>query len=170
VEGIAKRAIIRTTNMATFASSVFGANGVGFWELNDNFIDTFTPEDEPLQREPGRLYLDLKTQIYASAISQPIGESTRRGVQEFASPFGSSTKEELLEYLFPHDVDEFLLSRHPERPLTPSEEEFILLFNMRRDYLMDASSDIITEKHVWEDFLLSLSTHLNSDYGALIVS
>jgi hypothetical protein len=165
-----QRATIRITNLATFASSVFGGGGVSFYELNDNFIDTFTPEAEHLQKEPGRLLLDLKTQIYTSAISQPVKEGTREDLQQFISPFGTSTKEELLGYLFPHDMNDLLLSRHPKIPLSSNELEFIGTFNMRRNYLLNTPSDAIIQQFSWEDFLLCLSTHLGAEYRTLIVS
>jgi len=167
----AKRGTIRITNLATFVSSVFGANGVGFFELNDHFIDTFTPEDEPLHKEPGQLYLDLKTQIFASGVAQsPPQENPAGSVQgEHSTPVEPSTRDELLEYLFPQDVEDILHSRHPETPLTPIELDFCVEFTTRREYLMNASIESITEKHIWEDFLLSLSAHLSSEYSALIV-
>ena len=165
-----QRATIRITNLATFASSVFGGSGVSFYELNDNFVDTFAPEGEHLQTEPGRLLLGLKTQIYTSAVSQPVRDGAGEDLQQFVSPFGTSTKAELLGYLFPHDMDNLLLSRHPRTSLSSSELEFMGEFKIRRQYLLNTPSAAVIQQYSWEDFLQCLSAHLGAEYRALIVS
>ena len=121
------RATIRTTNLATFVASVFGGQDVGFYGLNDHFIDTFTPEGESLKRVPSELFLNLKTQMYLSAVSQEEQERT---------------KEDLLEDIFPLDLEGVLAVRHPETPLSRSELTCIESSNTRRQYLMNQSSDI----------------------------
>lgn len=123
----AHRATIRTTNLATFVSSVFGGQDVGFYELNDHFIETFVPDGEEVPKEPGILYLNLKTQMYLSAISQEE--------QELA-------KEEVLDDLFPPDLEEKLLARHTGMALTSNEMEFLEEVKIRRDYLQNATSDL----------------------------
>lgn len=164
----AQRTTIRITNLATFLSSIFGGGSVGFYALNDNFIDAFTSEDEPLHKEQGDLYLSLKTQIFMSATAQPL--KTNKGPQEYVSPSGTSTKQELLEYLFPHDIDELLRGRHPEHPPTSSEVDFVKTSCARRDDLLNAAGDASIESVSWEEFLLSLSAHLSLEYKSLIVS
>ena len=121
------RTTIRTTNLATFVASVFGGQDVGFYALNDRFIETFTPDGEPLEKVPGELFLNLKTQMYLSAVSQEEQERT---------------KEDILEDLFPLNFEDNLIDRHPETPLSQSELIFIELLQARREYLMDQPSDI----------------------------
>ncbi|KAF4633020.1 hypothetical protein G7Y89_g5099 [Cudoniella acicularis] len=152
------RSTIRTTNLATFVSSVFGGQDVGFYELNDHFIVIFTPEGEPLGREAGQLYLNLKTQMYLSASSQE--EQDR-------------TKEDILEDLFPLSIDQIVSARHPGQPLAQSELDFIKDCNSRREYLMAEPSDAesilrLSEMFAWEDFLRRLSAHLNQAYEPLL--
>jgi hypothetical protein len=168
------RATIRTTNLATFVSSVFGGQDVGFYELNDHFIETFTPDGAPLERDPGELYLNLKTQMYLSAVSQEEQERT---------------KEDILEDLFPVGIDELLAGRHLESPLSQNELDFIDSSKHRREYLMNEPSDAdsiretpcqhkgidadtiteaLSEKYAWEDFLRNLSAHLSQAYEPLI--
>lgn len=121
------RATIRTTNLATFVSSVFCGHDVGFIELNDHFIKTFTPDGAPLEKEPGELYLNLKTQMYLSAVSQEEQERTR---------------EDILEDFFPNGIEELLEDRHLDTPLTDTEIEFVKSFNSRRDFLANAPIDV----------------------------
>jgi protein TBF1 len=123
----AHRATIRTTNLATFVSSVFGGQDVGFYELNDHFIETFVADGEELQKEPGMLYLNLKTQMYLSAISQEEQEMTR---------------EEILDDLFPADLKEMLLARHSGTALSSDEMEFLKEAKTRRDYLQNETGDV----------------------------
>lgn len=121
------RATIRTTNLATFVSSVFGGQDVGFYELNDHFIETFTPNGEPLRKVPGELFLNLKTQMYLSAVSQEEQERT---------------KEDILEDLFPLNLEDVLAGRHLEIPLAQSELKFVESSKARREYLMNQPSDV----------------------------
>lgn len=120
------RATIRTTNLATFVSSVFGGQDVGFYELNDHFIETFVPDGGELQKEPGSLYINLKTQMYLSAVSQEEQERS---------------KEETLDDLFPASLADTLRARHPGTDLTPSEVDFVNEANARREYLQTDSGD-----------------------------
>jgi hypothetical protein len=121
------RATIRTTNLATFVSSVFGGQDVGFYELNDHFIETFTPDETPLQNVPGELFLNLKTQMYLSAVSQEEQERA---------------KEDILEDLFPLNFEDTLAARHLESPLSQTEIQFLESSKARREFLMNQPSDI----------------------------
>ncbi|KAH8803279.1 telomere repeat binding factor-domain-containing protein [Xylogone sp. PMI_703] len=152
------RATIRTTNLATFMSGIFGGQDVGFYELNDQFIDSFTPEGAAFEKEPGQLYLNFKTQMYLSAVSQEEQEKS---------------KEEVLDELFPTNMDQILLARHPEVQLSQSELDFIQNAKSRRDYLMTEGGDIdaiqaLSERFSWEDFLRSLNSYLRETYDSLI--
>jgi len=73
------------------------------------------------------LYLNLKTQMYLSAISQEEQEMTR---------------EEILDDLFPADLEDTLLARHSGTALTPDEMEFLKEAKMRRDYLQNETGDV----------------------------
>lgn len=121
------RSTIRTTNLATFVSSVFGGQDVGFYELNDHFIETFTSDGSELQKEPGMLYLNLKTQMYISAISQEEQERS---------------KDDILDDLFPSSLDEILRARHPGQDLTSGEVEFVNEARARRDMLQTETLNI----------------------------
>lgn len=100
---------------------------MGFYELNDHFIETFTPDGEPLQQGPSELFLNLKTQMYLSAVSQEEQERT---------------KEDMLEDLFPINLEDILASRHPETELSQSELNFVASSKTRREYLMNQPSDV----------------------------
>lgn len=126
IEAPAQREIIRTTNLATFVSGVF-AGDVGFYELNDHFIETFVPVGDFLSQEQGQLFLDLKTQVYISALSQEEQERTN---------------EETLFEMFPDDIGSLLAMRHPEKSLSQTELEFIDELKKRRQYLTMESRDI----------------------------
>lgn len=121
------RATIRNTNVATFAASVFGSNDIGFYEMNDHFIDIFTPEGEALGAQACDLYLNLKTQMYVSSLMQE--EQDR-------------TKEDILEDLFPPALRETIASRRSSTQLTESELNFLNMCKTRRDYFMNEPSNV----------------------------
>lgn len=62
----AHRETIKKANMATFVSSVFGSQDVGFYHLNENFLDTFIADGNRMLKNQAHLFLDLKTQAYIS--------------------------------------------------------------------------------------------------------
>jgi hypothetical protein len=120
------RETIRTTNLATFVASVFSGE-VGFYELHDHFIETFTPDGEPLNKEPGELYLSLKTQMFFSAL---LSEDADR------------TKDELLEDLFPEGIEDLLDERSLETHLSKTELDFVEKCRARREYLSNTITDM----------------------------
>lgn len=102
---------------------------MGFYELNDHFMESFVPDGGELQKEPGQLYLNLKTQMYLSALSSEEQEKTT---------------EETLNDLFPANLAEILRARHPQMELTQAELEFINDSNARKQYLQNDSGDETT--------------------------
>ena len=121
------RSTIRTANLATFVSSIFAGQDVQFYELNDHFVDTFTADGQPLQKEPGELYLNLKTQMYLSAVQQEEQEQTR---------------EDILDELFPPNLEDILRTRRYGEPLSQDEVQFIHNCTSRRNHLAGAPTDI----------------------------
>jgi len=100
---------------------------VGFYELNDNFRESFTPDGAILKPELGELYLSFKTQMYLSAVQEEEQERA---------------KEDILEDLFPDRIDEALAARYPEQSLLDKEMEFVKMVKARREYLMNQPDDI----------------------------
>lgn len=121
------RATIRTTNLATFVSSVFGGQDVGFYELNDHFVKIFARERQSLSKEAGQIFLNLKTQMYISVASQEEQERA---------------KEDILEDLFPASPEDLLMGRHPDTALSTTEREFVEAAKERRQYLMKAPHNV----------------------------
>lgn len=148
---------IRKANMATFVSSVFGSQDVGFYHLNENFLDTFLSDGSRLLKNQAQLFLDLKTQAYISAVNS-----------------GDRSREEILEDLFPHDLDERLLKRRPgAKQLTPSEADFVQRARNRRKALLEEPSTdeavkSLPEKYIWEDFLRDISTYVAKNFTAIV--
>ncbi len=145
--------IIRKANMATFVSSVFGSQDVGFYHLNENFLDTFVADGSRLLKSQAQLFLELKTQAYISAV-----QNTER------------SREDILEDLFPHNLDEMLLKRRSgAKQLAPSEAEFTQRAqNRRRVLLEEATSSVsiekLPDKYVWEAFLRDVSAYVSKNF------
>jgi hypothetical protein len=153
-----QRATVRKANLATFVSSVFGSQDVGFYHLNEHFLETFVPENGKLLKAQGALYLDLKTQAYISALST-----------------GERGKEDILADLFPPGMETFLLQRRGGTMLTPSETDFVNRARSRRDHLFveagDGTEEKVTqlmEKYVWQDFLRDVSLYIGRNIESII--
>ena len=148
--------IIRKANIATFVSSVFGSQDVGFYHLNENFLDTFVADGNRLLKSQAQLFLELKTQAYISAV-----QNTDR------------SREEILEDLFPTNFDQLLLKRRPgAKQLAPSEAEFTQRARNRRRALLDDgmnadSIKTLPEKYVWEAFLRDISAYVSKNFEAI---
>lgn len=148
---------IRKANMATFVSSVFGSQDVGFYYLNEYFLDTFVADGSRLLKSQAQLFLDLKTQAYISAISN-----------------GERSRVEILEDLFPTNLEERLLSRRPgARQLAPSEADFLQRARNRSKALLEElmseeAMTALSEKYIWEDFLRDVSAYVSKNFAAIV--
>lgn len=149
--------IIRKANIATFISSILGTHDVSFYHLNEYFIETFVPQGHRLLKWQGAMYLELKTQTYISALINSDG-----------SP------ENMLEELFPSDLDSQILARHPDAPsMSPSEQDFIDRCRARKSYLLDEPSaqDAVRElprKYQWTDFIREFAACINKNADSIL--
>ncbi|KAL8705213.1 MAG: hypothetical protein Q9201_001669 [Fulgogasparrea decipioides] len=147
---------IRKANLATFVSSVFGSQDVGFYHLDEAFLDTFLADGSRLLKNQAGLFLDLKTQAYISAISN-----------------GERLREDILEDLFPHDLEQRLLKRRSgARQLAPGEADFIQRANNRKKTLLEepTTPDSIAQlpaKYLWEDFLRDISSYISKSFSSI---
>ncbi|MCJ1469636.1 TTAGGG repeat binding factor [Pseudocyphellaria aurata] len=145
---------IRKANMATYISSVFGSQDVGFYYLNEYFLDTFVADGNRLLKSQAQLFLDLKTHAYISASSN-----------------GKHSREELLEDLFPPDLEDRLLSRRRgAKQLAPSEADFLKRARNRSKSLLEESRTdegvaLLPEKYIWEDYLRDVRAYVIKNFA-----
>ena len=133
---------MRKANLATFIACVFGGHNVPFFDLDDAFLDIFMPPGTRLLKPEGALFLELKTQAFIAIMLT-----------------NTAPKEDLLERLFPHDLQLSILRRRSEPThLAPSEQDFIGRTNTRRQYLSAGATSYedvnqLPQKYSWKDFL-----------------
>lgn len=148
--------IIRKANLASFVSSIFGTQEIGFSELNDNFIDVFVPEGGRLLKVQGALFLELKTQAFIASMN-----NTER------------SRTEILFDLFPDNLEQCLIERHTgSRQLAPSEVDFVKRAASRRDILLadinnQEALKSLPDKYHWEDFLRDLSSYITKNFDSI---
>ncbi|KAL8751934.1 MAG: hypothetical protein Q9184_005896, partial [Pyrenodesmia sp. 2 TL-2023] len=149
--------IIRKANLATFVSSVFGSQDVGFYHLNEIFLDTFVADGSRLLKNQAGLFLDLKTQAYISAIAH-----------------GERSREDILHDLFPDGLEHSLLNRRPGgKQLSPGEADFIQRVNNRKKTLLEEpmTAEAVAQlplKYAWGDFLRDLSSYLSKNFNIIV--
>jgi hypothetical protein len=142
--------------MASFVSSIFGTQEIGFSEMNDHFLDTFVPEGGRLLKVQGALFLELKTQAFIASMNSKERSRT-----------------ELLYELFPDDLEQRLLARRPgTRQLAPSEADFVKRARSRREILLGDINNpdavhSLPDKYHWEDFLRDLSSYISKNFDAI---
>ncbi|KAK6465342.1 telomere repeat binding factor-domain-containing protein [Scheffersomyces coipomensis] len=173
---------LRKVNLATFLSATLGTIEIGFFYLNESFLDVFCPANnlEPnnalsnmgsnsmslqsgintaigekvgkLLKPQAELYLDLKTQAYISAI-----DARER------------SREEILEDILPSNLDVILLSRRAIKVLSPIEADFIERCRSRKDILLSYDTDRnLSEEYDWFTFLKVLFDYVAKNMGFLI--
>jgi hypothetical protein len=148
--------VLRKANLASFVSSIFGSQEIGFAELNEHFLDVFVPEGGRLLKVQAALYLELKTQAFIAAMNTK-----------------SRTRTQLLYELFPDDMEQRLLARRPgTRQLAPSETDFVNRLTSRRDILLNDINNeealkALPDKYHWEDFLRDLSSYIAKNFDAI---
>ncbi|KAJ5165777.1 hypothetical protein N7492_006073 [Penicillium capsulatum] len=148
--------VLRKANLASFVSSIFGSQEIGFGDLNDHFLDVFVPEGGRLLKIQGALYLELKTQAFIAAMNTK-----------------AYTRTELLYELFPDDMEQRLLARRPgTRQLAPSETDFVNRLTSRRDILLndinnEGALKALPDKYHWEDFLRDLSLYISKNFDMI---
>ncbi|KAL8918550.1 MAG: hypothetical protein Q9172_005371 [Xanthocarpia lactea] len=150
---------IRKANLATFVSSVFGSQDVGFYDLNEYFLDTFVADSGRLLKTQAGLFLDLKTQAYISAIAHR-----------------DRSREDILQDLFPNDIEQRLLRRRSgAKQLAPGEIDFIQRSNNRKKTLLEESitGEAVSQlpgKYSWDEFLRDVSGYVSKNATSIIGS
>lgn len=152
----AQQEIIRKANKATFISSVLEGHDVSFYDLNEYFLDIFVPLGQRLLKWQGGIFLELKTQVYISALMNTEG------------PVNA-----LLDELFPSDMEERLTARHPDAPnLAPSEQDFIERAKQRKQYLQAEPAQTamhnLPRKYEWQDFAREFVSCISKNVDAIL--
>lgn len=148
--------IIRKANLASFVSSIFGSQEIGFAELNEHFLDVFVPEGGRLLKVQGALYLELKTQAFIAAMNSK-----------------SRTRTQLLCELFPDDIEKRLTAKRTgTKQLAPSETDFVNRLTSRREILLNDINNeealkALPDKYHWEHFLRDLSSYISKNFDAI---
>ncbi|KXT17117.1 hypothetical protein AC579_2003 [Pseudocercospora musae] len=153
----AQQEIIRKANIATFISSILGAHDVSFFHLNEFFMETFVPLGHRLLKWQGAIYLELKTQTYISALMNSDGDPG-----------------DMLDELFPPDLDAQILTRHPDAPsLSPSEQDFIDRSRARKSYLLAEPTSAhalkeLPKKYQWSDFVREFASCITKNVDGIM--
>lgn len=119
------REIIRIANLATSCASMFGANELGWPDLNASFLSTFVADGIEMASEEANLYLGLKTQMFLTLLESEQPKS----------------KSQILEELFISGQEDALKRHHPGLPLASSETTFLADAEARKAMLLKESLD-----------------------------
>lgn len=87
---------------------------------------------------------------------------------------GGRSRDEILEDLFPDNLEQLLLQRRPgAKQLAPSEADFIIRARSRRDRLLADSNDeeaitALPDKYLWEVFLRDVSDYVSKNFDTIV--
>lgn len=164
-----ERKVIRKANLATFISSVFGSVDVGFFHLNEGFLTTMAPDGGRLLKEVAKLFLDLKTQAYISAMGQPSRD--QNAILNDLFP----TAQQLTHLFVQRRTTGTLTTTPTQEDLTPAELEFITKMKRRRDLLLalgdgDKQVEELKDTYSWEAFLRDLRGYIAKNWEVIVGS
>lgn len=173
---------LRKVNLATFLAAVLGTIEVGFFHLNELFLNVFCPSNtlDPANsmsnmsstnftlqsgvnivvgdkvgkvlKPQAVLYLELKTQAYISAIET-----------------GERLSQEILDDIIPSNMEEILLRRRGTKSLLPTETDFINRCMSRKDTLLShQGGQSLSEEYEWFKFLRELFDFVLKNMSFLI--
>lgn len=150
-----QRAVLQRTNLATFVCAILGRIEVGFFHLNQHFLDAFVAESGRLLKVQGALYLELKTQAFISALRQ----------HEDPTAVPEQAVQDIVKDLFPLDMKEKLLARRKNAAiLTPSESDFVSRCQRRRETLMMCTNvNEVATKYEWLTFIRDLCEYISKN-------
>ncbi|CAN6674357.1 hypothetical protein TRVA0_052S00408 [Trichomonascus vanleenenianus] len=153
-----QRAVIQRANLTTFMNAILGITPVGFFYLNEFFLDSFVSEQGKLLKSQGTIFLDLKTQAYISALNQDHDRP----------------KNEIIEELFPTDMQKVLFQRRPDsnkgqNALTLSESDFISRCKNRRKKLEEEDNpEVLAETYSWLGFLKDVIDYVSRNRTQIV--
>ena len=148
----------RKANLVTFVTSCYGSGEVSFHQLNEYFLETFTPDGGRVLASQARLFLELKTQAYLSAMTAK-----------------DQPKSTILDDLFPRDLDQRLLASRPgAKSLIATEKELVKRARNRRKTLEerhgdDAALDDLRNAYRWDAFQAELAEYIKKNYEVVAV-
>lgn len=173
---------LRKVNLATFLAATLGTIEVGFFYLNESFLDVFCPANNldpanlmsnmtasnmnlqsgantvvgdkvgKLLKPQALIFLDLKTQAYISAVEA-----------------GERSREEILEDILPTNLEQLLLDRRGVKSLTPTEADFVSRCLSRKETLLNFPDNMnLGEEYEWFEFLKDLFDYVSKNMGFLI--
>ncbi|EEB07133.1 DNA binding factor Trf1 [Schizosaccharomyces japonicus yFS275] len=150
----AQKTAIRRANLAIFLAAVYGALQIGFFHLNENFLEVFAPDGGKILANQGVLFMELKTQAYISAMAQ-----------------AERSKEEILNDLFPPDMaQQFLLRRRASLTdkLTYVEKQILEKCAARKDRLANYEpQEDLNEVYPWGKFLSEIACYIHNNHSSI---
>ncbi|KAL2315776.1 Telomeric DNA-binding factor trf1 [Schizosaccharomyces pombe] len=149
-----QRSTTRRANLAIFLAAVYGALQIGFFHLNENFLEVFAPDESNILTNQGTLYMELKTQAYISAMAQ-----------------AERPKGDILNDLFPSDMaHRFLIRRNAklDDKLTYVEKQIIEKCTARKERLANFSpQEALNEVYPWGKFLSEIACYIHNNYSSI---
>lgn len=189
---------LRKVNLSTFLLATLGLIDLGFFFLNEAFLDVFCP---PQNLEPSESLSFLRDRSLLDILQkEDKSVKAQRNQTKFlkaqailylelktqayisAIELGDRSKEDIIHDLFPDNMDEILLRRKDpyfessgiklERNsalFTPAELDFLSRCDFRKQTLLNSEADSsLMEKYEWIKFLNDLLEYVSKNVGFLI--
>ncbi|KAI5954074.1 TBF1 [Candida margitis] len=182
---------LRKVNLATFLAAALGTMEVGFFYLNESFLDIFCPaHDLDIKYHlSDTSYLDTASTL-GTSIQTGIGSSVGGKIGKLLKPqamlyldlktqayisaieAGERSREDILEDILPDNMDQILMARRHVDLLLPSEDDFVEKCKSRKSLLLNYNEEEtqtpLSDEFKWFTFLRDLFDYVSKNMGYLI--
>ena len=182
---------LRKVNLATFIAATLGTMEIGFFYLNEFFLDIFCPAND-LDIKNSLLdtnYLDTTVSSLATSIQSGSGTTIGSKIGKLLKPqallyldlktqayisaieAGERSRAEILEDILPDNIDEILMKRRNISLLLPTEIDFVERCRSRKTFLLSHDEDPqqpLSENFKWFSFLKDLLDYVSRNMGYLV--
>ncbi|CAI5756443.1 unnamed protein product [Candida verbasci] len=178
---------LRKVNLASFLAATLGTIEIGFFYLNESFLDIFCPSNNldptnALSNVRSFEGATMATQVPSgggNAIGEKVGKLLKAQAMLFldlktqayisAVDAGERSREEILEDILPDNLDGILLNKRNATQLTPVEIDFVERCKSRKQKLLNYNSTKpLSEEFEWFHFLRELFDYSAKNMGYLI--
>lgn len=175
---------LRKVNLTTFLLATLGTIEVGFFYLNEYFLDIFCPNN---QLDPANSIVYMKDEymecgsqnLHGIIVGDKVGKLLKTQsvlflelkTQAYISAIeaGETCKEKILNELFPENLKDVLLMKRKTKTLSPTEIFFIEKCNQRKKILLDFDeNEKLNVKYDWFLFLKDLFEYVIKNVDFLI--
>ncbi|CAK9440251.1 uncharacterized protein LODBEIA_P43510 [Lodderomyces beijingensis] len=182
---------LRKVNLATFLAATLGTMEIGFFYLNEFYLEIFCPGNslDVKNSLSDTNYMESAPSSLATSIQSGTGSTVGGRIGKLLKPqallfldlktqayisaieAGERSKEDILDDILPDNMEQILLERRNISMLLPTEVDFVERCRSRKAFLLkydESNLQPLSENFKWFTFLKDLFDYTSRNMGYLI--